>query len=268
MNRHPNITSALSHPRNLRLAALVLAFVAINQVDDPLLSPTMGQEALYWCVRLSLLSAGLWLADWWVSTRLSDRWQRPAWLGPVLIVSIVGLIPLSLAEILVEPHLPIRPEYQDGALWAISPVLAWLAEYATILSILLPVHLLIWLVVEHREAKATESTETNPSLPEFLQGTSARSIADVLALQAEEHYVRVYTALGSELTYGRFSDAAAAMAPEIGLRVHRSWWVRSDAVQSAKRGARRWSLVIGDDLAVPVSDSYVAAVREAGLLKR
>ena len=91
---------------------------------------------------------------------------------------------------------------------------------------------------------------------------------DVLALQAHEHYVRIYTSEAAELIHYRFGDAAEEMPSELGLQVHRSWWVAERAVRSAQRGSRRWQLNLVTDDAVPVSDSYVAAVRERGWLKR
>ena len=104
--------------------------------------------------------------------------------------------------------------------------------------------------------------------PEFLQRTSTPQAEEVLALQAEEHYVRIYTSDGSELVHCRFGDAVKQMPVELGLQVHRSWWVAESAVQSARRGSRRWRLHLLSDIDVPVSDSYVAAARERGWLKR
>ncbi|MEL6950501.1 MAG: LytTR family transcriptional regulator DNA-binding domain-containing protein [Pseudomonadota bacterium] len=58
------------------------------------------------------------------------------------------------------------------------------------------------------------------------------------------------------------------MPVALGLQVHRSSWVAERAVQSAKRGSRRWQLAIEANVSVPVSNSYVLAVRERGWLKR
>lgn len=259
----------LASPRNLRLGALILAFVAINQIDDPMIGATIGQELFYWSLRLTTLAGGLWLADWLDARLVPERWTRPAWLRPVVLVSAVGLLPFSIAEILMEPHLPMRPEYIDDELWAVSPVLAWLSEYVTILSILIPVHLLLWLLIDRRgQAPVPAVEDPAPALPVFLEGTSVRRPDDVLALQAEEHYVRVYTEQGAELVHCRFGDAVDSMPDELGLQVHRSWWVADGSVVSAKRGSRRWQLNIRGDVSVPVSDSYVQAVRERGWLKR
>lgn len=247
----------------------MLVFIAINQVDEPLLGATVGEELWYWLVRLAALAGGLWAADLVVAKALAERLVNPRWLKPVVLVSALGLLPFAAAEVIVEPLLPIRPEYTDDELRAYSIVLVFLGEYVTILSILIPVHLLLWLLIEWKAAApGAELDEPAGPLPEFLERASVRQFDDVLALQAEEHYVRIYRRDGAELIHHRFGDAVDAMPEALGLKVHRSWWVSDSAVLSAKRGSRRWQLILPSDIAVPVSDSYVKAVRERGWLKR
>ncbi|MEM9690223.1 MAG: LytTR family DNA-binding domain-containing protein [Pseudomonadota bacterium] len=257
----------LNSSRNLRLGALLLVFIAINQIDDPLVDPTIGQELLYWLVRIVVLAAGLWTADYVISRMPAERWARPVWLRPVVLVSIVGLVPFAVAEALIEPMLPIRPEYTDDDLRALSPVLVYLGEFVTILSILLPVHFLLWLILDRHTDKSADAP-VDAAIPPFLERSAIRRLDDVLALQAEEHYVRIYTSSGADLVHYRFGDAIAELPDGLGLQVHRSWWVADTAVMSAKRGSRRWQLAITPELSVPVSDSYIGAVRERGWLKR
>lgn len=286
MSRHPATALNLTSPRNVRLGTLILVFIAINQIDDPLVDPTIAQELAYWFVRISVLAAGLWIGDLLVWRLLPARWSRPAWLKPVLIATAIGLLPFALAEILIEPHLPMRPEFQDDELWAYSPLLAFLSEYATVVSIIVPVHLLLWLILDRRQPADTaiqqgvrvDSANAAPSAangdapsgapPAFLERSAVARAEDVIALQAEEHYVRVFTREDEALIHCRFGDAVKEMPQALGLRVHRSWWVADDAVRSASRGARRWQLTLETGTSVPVSDSYVKAVREAGWLSR
>lgn len=86
---------------------------------------------------------------------------------------------------------------------------------------------------------------------------------DVLALEAEDHYLRVHTRHGSALVLMRLADATAMIDPRLGLRVHRSWWVAKDGVKSIERGAGRTSLLLHDGREVPVSRTYLPAVRTA-----
>ena len=56
-----------------------------------------------------------------------------------------------------------------------------------------------------------------------------------IALQGEDHYVRIHTALGSELVLMRLGDAIQELDGLEGERVHRSWWVARRAVDQANK---------------------------------
>ena len=280
VNRHSLRNLNLASARNLRLGVLVLLLITINQIDEPLMEATFGELVLYWVLRPLVLAAGLWAADWYFCRFYADRLNRPEWLKPVVLVTALGLLPLAMTEAVLELYLPFRPEFVDDQLWAYSPVLAFLGEFVTIASIVIPLHLLLWLIMDRHTHRAADgrlimdrhatgvTNDADAPAPEFLQRSSSRRVEDVLALQAEEHYVRIYSKDGTELVHCRFGEAAEEMPAELGLQVHRSWWVAESAVRSARRGSRRWQLDLVTDVAVPVSDSYVAAVRERGWLKR
>lgn len=276
LNRHLPIVSRhilwnrnLASPRNLRLGTLVLLLIMVNQINDPLMEATFGEAFLYWSVRPLVMAGGLWLADGLIARSLAGRWNNPAWLKPVLLVSMLGLLPFALTEALLEQHLPFRPEFLDEGLWAFSPVLALLGEFVTAASIVIPIHLLLWLIIDRNVPPLAAAVDTAlQSVPQFLERASNLRAEDVLALQAEEHYVRIYSGDGSQLVHCRFGDAVEEMPPELGLQVHRSWWVAESAVRAAQRGQRRWQLELTSDVTVPVSDSFVAAARARGWLKR
>ena len=97
--------------------------------------------------------------------------------------------------------------------------------------------------------------------PEFVARLPAALRRDILALEAEDHYVRVHTLHGSALVLMRLADAVAAIDPRLGLRVHRSWWVAKDAVRALESTAGRAIARLVDDRAVPISRSYLPAAR-------
>lgn len=86
----------------------------------------------------------------------------------------------------------------------------------------------------------------------------------IIAVQAEDHYLRVHTDLGSDLILMRLSDAVAELDGLEGAQTHRSWWVAKEAVRGAKRGDGRATLELEGGLTAPVSRSYAATLREAG----
>ena len=74
-----------------------------------------------------------------------------------------------------------------------------------------------------------------------------------MALQAEDHYVRIHTDKGSDLILMRLADATAQMGSIPGARTHRSWWVSKSAVKSVRRDNGRVALILTNDTEVPIA---------------
>lgn len=99
--------------------------------------------------------------------------------------------------------------------------------------------------------------------PEFLVKLPPALRRDILALEAEDHYLRVHTRHGSALILMRLADAAAMIDPRLGIRVHRSWWVAREGVRSLERTPGRAIARLVDGTAVPISRTYLPAARTA-----
>lgn len=91
--------------------------------------------------------------------------------------------------------------------------------------------------------------------------------AELYAISSEDHYLRVHTSLGEELILMRLADAVRELARADGLQVHRSWWVAKAGIQDEKRADGRSLLVLPSGTEVPVSRSYRAKAKEAGLIR-
>ena len=98
--------------------------------------------------------------------------------------------------------------------------------------------------------------------PEFVAKLPAALRRDILALEAEDHYVRVHSLHGTGLILMRLADAVAAIDPRLGLRVHRSWWVATDGVRALERKPGGAVVRLVDGTAVPISRTYLPAVRK------
>lgn len=85
-------------------------------------------------------------------------------------------------------------------------------------------------------------------------------------MSMQDHYVEVRTSRGGGLVLMRFADAIAETEGTPGLQVHRSHWVSLDAVERSLRKDGKLVLKLKDGSEVPVSRSFQAAVREAGLI--
>jgi hypothetical protein len=105
---------------------------------------------------------------------------------------------------------------------------------------------------------------SNPSLNPLFDQLPASLGTDVIALEMEDHYVRVHTALGSELVLMRLRDAIAHLSEIEGRQVHRSWWVARLAVEDVRREGRNVRLILPGGLEAPVARAQVSELREAG----
>ena len=88
--------------------------------------------------------------------------------------------------------------------------------------------------------------------------------AEIIALEMEDHYVRVHTALGNELILMRMRDAIEELDGVDGLQVHRSWWVARGAVCDVQREGRNVRLTLDTGVEAPVSRANVQVLRDAG----
>ena len=95
-------------------------------------------------------------------------------------------------------------------------------------------------------------------LPAKLKG------AELYAIEAEDHYLRLHTSLGQDLILMRLGDAIDELEGLEGARTHRSWWVAKAAVTRAERFDGRAALTLKDGAEVPVSRGFAKPLRVAG----
>ncbi len=113
-----------------------------------------------------------------------------------------------------------------------------------------------------------------PALPESPAGASAAAFpsallsklppgigSDIVALETEDHYLRVHAAGGSALILMRMADAVALLDPRLGAQVHRRWWVAETAVAGVRTEGQKLFLCLTDEKRVPVGRTFAAAAR-------
>jgi hypothetical protein len=145
--------------------------------------------------------------------------------------------------------------------WWLLPQLAW--QVLVVALLVMALRALAWRrVVETR-------TIVVPPLPEAerafrLRLSAKRRTARLIAIEAEDHYVRVHTEAGAELVTMRFAEAVAELGQAHGYRLHRSWWAAADAIEAVrwKRGGGEARLAGG--LVAPVSRGCASALKQAG----
>jgi hypothetical protein len=160
---------------------------------------------------------------------------------------------------------------QTLAVWVLSAAIFRHALDPKALLVLFPAVVLISgaiTALNHLVARRPLETHAAPAggePPRFLERLPFKLRgADLYAVEAEDHYLRVHTDRGSDLILMRLSDAVAELEGLEGAQTHRSWWVAKDAVTDARRSDGRAVLTLKNGSEAPVSRTYARALREAG----
>lgn len=121
--------------------------------------------------------------------------------------------------------------------------------------------------VARRRPPPLAPRSAEPPRPRLLERLPLRLRgAEIYALQAEDHYLRVHTSAGSELLLLRLSDALNEVEGLDGARTHRSWWVAKAGVADASTVGRRGVLMLKTGVEAPISRTHVRSLREGGWL--
>jgi len=156
---------------------------------------------------------------------------------------------------------------------------AWITSYFYVLAIGAVVTMVFYLVQSKPAAGAVVVAPAMPEAP-APAATPAPAIGqprlfdrlppalgtELLALEMEDHYLRVHTALGSDLILLRMRDAVAELDGLNGAQVHRSWWVARAAVEAVERDGRNVRLVLAKGLVAPVARNMVPVLKSGGWL--
>lgn len=86
----------------------------------------------------------------------------------------------------------------------------------------------------------------------------------LISLSVQDHYTEVTTVKGTHLVLIRLSDAMAEAGE--GLQIHRSHWVALKAIATVRRKSGMVELTTASGTVLPVSRSFLPAVKAAGLL--
>ena len=186
-------------------------------------------------------------------------------LGPIRIgtVALVSALPMTFVVAwtmsLVQPGRFFTPQ-QLPALFAAVAAVQLLIVYAT--------------TATAQPADAAEPPGPAPALPEPPAEAASAAFppallrklppgigSDIIALETEDHYLRVHAVGGSALILMRMADAVALLDPQLGTQVHRRWWVAQAAVIGVRTEGQKLSLCLVDNSLVPVGRTFSAAAR-------
>lgn len=237
--------------RGLIVAFVAGAFLAFSGAFGSGGTP-MGQRLIYWISMLVL--GGLWgHVCGALITRFIDADARPWATAAILTAVITGPLTVGVwaatGLFFYQRLLPIA--VLVNFLPAVLLITAVLSALNVFLGRETPVE-------THAAAPGAAPARFLERLPPRLRG------ARLIAVQAEDHYLRLHTDRGSDLILMRLSDALAELEGLEGAQTHRSWWVARDAVAAVARGDGRAALTLDSGAVAPVSRRYAKALREAG----
>ncbi|GAA4496386.1 LytTR family DNA-binding domain-containing protein [Gluconacetobacter tumulicola] len=205
---------------------------------------------VYW-VAATWLGLALYAAAIIATRRIAPPGGRAFWCvlaGFVLIASVPQAFLTRGGALLLWP-----------ALGHVLP--GWTAWYAQVLAIGLPSTLGGAVIFTRLRRPMIVGLDTEP--PPASKDSTTSLGTGILALQMEDHYVRVHTHAGSTLHLMSMTRAIDAIAPLTGLRVHRSWWVARHAVRQIDGPARAMRLTLANGVTAPVSRANVSVLRAA-----
>lgn len=246
------MTSLLARPwaRGLAISIVAGGFLAFSGAFGSIHAP-LWWRLLYWIPLI--IAGGFWSH---ICSRIVDHFMdteaRP-WLG-IAALSLLMSMPITImvwaaTALLFQQRIPRLHGLPD--------------YFLPVLAVVLPL-CAINVFLERKQPVETHATPSHTPA-RFLQRLPAKlKNSRLLAVQSEDHYLRLYTDKGSDLILMRLSDALEELDGLEGAQTHRSWWVAKDAVADVSRGDGRASLTLSDGTTAPVSRRYARALREAG----
>jgi len=209
-------------------------------------------RALYW---LGMFAVGALMGVLTGRQVMSHPWfaQRP-WLAGI-VVAVCITPPMALVAWIANTMLRHIPLSLSILLIDVLPSTLAISLAITALAILTRIR---GPMATHAAAPDAAPPKFLARLPDKLRG------ADIWAVEAQDHYLRLHTSRGRDLILMRLSDAIAELEGIEGARTHRSWWVARSAVAETTRAEGRATLTLVDGSEAPVSRGYVKTLKEAG----
>ena len=227
---------------------------------------------------------GLFLAATGLHTAFhGDFWARGVYFAALSIVTVLVLtLVMNVARprvqalwlrtiVIIAIMTPVMALVVFAFDFAFAHVRLGVADLPAYLGASLVISAMIGLLMAFSASRVQTQTaviasgETPPTPPRFLERLPPRLRgADLWAVSAEDHYLRVHTSKGQDLILLRLSDAIAELEGLEGAQTHRSWWVAKGAIADAKRGDGAAAIHLPDGTQAPVSRPRIKALRERG----
>jgi len=237
--------------RSASMAAAAAVVLTVTGAFDTGSEP-LAKRLIYWLVVMGIGS--LWGQ---LCNRLIARWAkiegRP-WLH-IFLLTVMVAAPMCFSV------WAATGLFFHGELYTLSDLPPLVLPVVTVTAAVCTLTVLLGRAVPiqtHASPGAITPARFMERMPPRLCG------ARLIAVEAEDHYLRLHTDRGSDLILMRLSDALNELDGLEGAQTHRSWWVAQDAVRGASRGDGRATLTLDGGITAPVSRRYARTLRDAG----
>lgn len=215
----------------------------------------LGQRLLYWVIMIGvghvIFSLTEVLCQKWLANKNLHVYLN------LIITSMIGAVFLSFFVDWMS-HL-----FFDSSL-SFPHSLVFYYPKVLILSLIL--NLFGHLLDLARAAKPTMSPPQEDDDNNFIKRLPLQLGTQLICFSMEDHYLKVYTKRGDHMMLMRMKDALMELENYPGMQVHRSWWVALDAIKQVKKQSRKATLILDNEMEVPVSQKYLPQLKKHGLL--
>lgn len=211
---------------------------------------TLVQRLLYW---VPVMLAGGVMGTFVARAIFGSAWfASRTWLAAATVAMLLT-IPLTVLVWVATTIMFERP-------WRPELMVHYILPVAIVSSVMTGIG-----YISDRRPRETHAGPAGSPPPRFLERLPTKlKGAEIYAVEAEDHYLRIHTDRGSDLILMRLGDAVGELEGIEGAQTHRSWWVAKEAVTEVARGDGRATFVLKNGARAPVSRSFARILRAEG----
>lgn len=258
------------------ILCLALLFAVLE--PEPSRGLAIGWALVFW---LAHIGCGLVLALGAARalTRRSVLRRWPAW-AQLLLAALLGSSAFAPVAMGLESIFPSAMPVTAPDDWLDDWELAggWQALVAEWLQ-LLPSYLSAWMLINAMPLVQLATPDSMPVLDVSAHDSNTRTVNPphastdwlnqlpiaigrrLLRIEADLHYLKVFTEDGRAMLLGNMSTATEQLG-ELGIRVHRSHWVAINQVKRVYLTRKGWCCELSDGSKIPVSRRRVREVHD------
>lgn len=224
-------------------AALLFAGVGAFETGE---APPLTRYAYWVLLTFACGAIGAWALDRFELRSFRGFWRQDF---------VLALLTITL---LMTPLVYVASGLVLNGAWALDRLLDLWGQVLLVATLFFALQLAFAPQRDMRPSPSAAQISLLARLPAHLRQ------AEIHAVEAQDHYLRVHTDAGSALILMRLSDAIAELPALDGARTHRSWWVARNAVVAARRSHGRATLLLKAGIHAPVSRTYSGNLRRDG----